>query len=161
MGNMRHVPEEIKQDVEDIFDDIKTLLYNRGFIFFEPSLKKIDQPKQEIGATIAFLKAKSGLYNAKLVITNKKFIVLKGSKAALQLMPSGKCKDIKNIRNKLIEKEILIKKDNYYIFTKDYEFKTPSGAGKVIKGSTSNGWTDWKFENGQPIQVIRKKLNEL
>jgi hypothetical protein len=161
MGNMRHVPEEIKQDVEDIFDDIKTLLYNRGFIFFEPSLKKIDQPKQEMGATIAFLKAKSGLYNAKLVITNKKFIVLKGSKAILQLMPSGKGRSVENRRNKLVEKEILIKKDNYYIFTKDYEFKTPSGAGEVIKGGTSNGWADWKLENGEPIQVIRKKLNEL
>ena len=46
-------------------------------------------------------------------------------------------------------------KDN--ILQEDVECNSPSTAGWVAMGCANNGWTIWKDEDGQPIDIYRQK----
>lgn len=37
---------------------------------------------------------------------------------------------------------------------------SPSFAGSIVMNQSNNGWTDWKNENGQPIDIYRNKNEE-
>ncbi len=46
---------------------------------------------------------------------------------------------------------ILVSKDNRLIFTSDYIFSSPSAAAGVVLARSANGWTEWKYKNGQTL----------
>ncbi len=85
--------------------------------------------------------------------TDNGFIVYKGSKAVLELRESASPRHLNN-RKKLIENDILIKKEEYFLFEKDYEFKSPSAAGSIIRGGNTNGLIHWKDSLGRTLAVI-------
>ncbi len=41
----------------------------------------------------------------------------------------------------------------------DITVNSPSTAGWIVLGKANNGWTTWKDENGNPIDIYRKKDN--
>ena len=49
----------------------------------------------------------------------------------------------------------LAEEDGRLVFVKDYAFKTPSAAANVVIGSSANGWTEWKLEDGRPLKVYQ------
>ena len=57
-------------------------------------------------------------------------------------------------RELLAEKGILVEENGYYVFSRDYEFTSPSLAGAAICGGSTNGLNAWRNEQG-------KKLKEL
>ena len=70
------------------------------------------------------------------------FIVFAGSQAVLtptKAFPVGSAK----YRDRLIEKGILQKADNHYVFVEDHEFSSPSAAAGLVKGGSVNGLTAW------------------
>ena len=72
-------------------------------------------------------------------------------------MESAKRFRVDAARNRLIESGILADhNDAQYIFTADYVFNTPSGAAVVILGRSSNGWTDWKNDQGQTLHDVKR-----
>ena len=44
-----------------------------------------------------------------------------------------------------------------YIFSKDVEFGSPSGASDVVLGRASNGWTEWKDAQGMTLDELMRK----
>lgn len=46
--------------------------------------------------------------------------------------------------------------DNGIVLT-DVYFNSPSQAGEFATGRTCNGWTEWKTEDGQPIDIFRAR----
>lgn len=83
--------------------------------------------------------------------TEKGFIVLRESKASLEIAPSFITKGYNRKRNQLIESGILVKGDNYYELTEDYTFDSLSAAAAIFKGREANGKTNWSDENGKNI----------
>lgn len=84
--------------------------------------------------------------------TDNGFVVYKGSEAVLEDRASA-------VRNKvrrkiLIDKGVLVKQDNCFIFTRDHEFTSPSLAASVIRGGASNGLTAWKTKEGKTLKEI-------
>lgn len=55
------------------------------------------------------------------------------------------------LRRKLIEDGVVRLQGEHYIFTQDHTFKTPSTASQVLLGQSSNGYTDWVTELGEPL----------
>jgi len=83
------------------------------------------------------------------------FTIYKESQAVLEHRPSAK--RIRSKREELIEKGILEPKENALIFTKDFEFSSPSLAAAVVRGGNSNGLTSWKNSSGKKLKEIEEK----
>ncbi|BBM86650.1 GIY-YIG nuclease family protein [Candidatus Uabimicrobium amorphum] len=90
--------------------------------------------------------------------TNSGFIVLKGSQAVFKLRPSVS-NAIKNRRQMLLDKKILIEENDYLIFTRDHDFSSPSTAGAIVRGGNTNGLIQWKDKDGQTLKEIESQEN--
>lgn len=93
-----------------------------------------------------------------LIATGKRtangFVVFSGSQAVLEHRESAKT--IKTKREQLIARGLLEQKDDHLVFTKDLEFGSPSTAGGVVRGGSTNGLTNWKDSNGRELKEIEK-----
>jgi len=86
---------------------------------------------------------------------------LKGSLCRREVVASAKRFFVDSARNRLIESGVLADhNDTQYIFTEDYIFNTPSGASAVILGRSSNGWIDWKNDQGQTLHEIKRSTGD-
>lgn len=114
--------------------------------------KKVDQVSES--KDLLYCKIKG------LIATGKRtangFIVFAGSQAVLEHRPSAKRMRAK--REQLIEKGLLIEKDDHLIFANDIEFGSPSTAGSVVRGGNTNGLTNWK--NSRGVQLKEIEANE-
>ena len=52
----------------------------------------------------------------------------------------------------MIEEGILVNKGEYFEFTDDYIFSSPSTAAVMIMGRNANGLTEWKNMNGKTLK---------
>ena len=80
------------------------------------------------------------------------FIVFAGSQAVLEHRPSAK--RMRDKREQLIEKGLLLENDGHLVFVKDIEFGSPSTAGSVVRGGNTNGLTNWKNSHGIQLKEI-------
>lgn len=75
------------------------------------------------------------------------FLVLKGSKIAEHIVPSLQ-KSFQQLRDNLIAEGKIID----YVFQEDYQFSSPSTAGSIIAGRSTNGLTYWKTKDGKMLK---------
>ena len=80
------------------------------------------------------------------------FVVFSGSQAVLEHRPSARRMRAK--REQLIEKGHLKQEGDHLVFTKDIEFGSPSTAGSVVRGGSTNGLTSWKNSSGKQLKEI-------
>lgn len=83
-----------------------------------------------------------GVVTATMKVEDGMFIVLKGSICAptkSEWMPDAR-------KNALIENDTLLE---------DVSCNSPSTAGWVVLGNANNGWTVWKNESGDSIDIYR------
>lgn len=88
--------------------------------------------------------------------TSNGFVVFNGSQAVLKHRDTARTLGIK--REQLIAKGLLEHKQGYLVFTKDIEFGSPSTAGGVVCGGSTNGLTSWKDSSGRQLKEIEKSL---
>jgi len=96
---------------------------------------------------------------AKMKIEEDKYIVLQGSTAVIENRPSAQ-PAIKKMRASLISSGVLEEDNNknYYVFTDDYIFNSPSYAAAAVAGGSVNGRRNWKYK-GRSLNEI--ELEEL
>jgi len=80
--------------------------------------------------------------------------VLKGSRVA-DCMTSDFAARVESKARILLFEDMTI--DSDFRFTRDMHFNSPSAAGKIVLGRTSNGWVAWKNDNGEPLDTMRNK----
>lgn len=83
-----------------------------------------------------------------------RMLVKKGSSAVIGNTPAFLKLKYKKIKDRLIKELVLEKKGNNLIFTRDYEFSSPSAAVAVILGRSASGPEEWKDENGKLLKQI-------
>lgn len=83
----------------------------------------------------------------------QKLTVKAGSIAA-----HGETKSFKGTaaRNKMLCEKTIDTAEGYRL-TEDITFDTPSGASNFIYGRASNGWVEWKDQEGRTLESLRKK----
>ena len=86
----------------------------------------------------------------------KKFRVLKGSLLNVEVTPSF---SLKKQREKVLESCVLKSKDAYEL-CEDYVFTSPSSASGVCNGFSSNGFEDWKLEDGTTLQSYLAQITK-
>ena len=90
--------------------------------------------------------------------TPQGFIVLEGSKAALEEVASlaKHYSPYSALRQSLINNGVLVLDQNYLRFTQDYTFNSPSMAACILRGIASNGRTAWKDASGRTLKEIQE-----
>lgn len=62
---------------------------------------------------------------------------------------------ISRLREKLLsDRKLIIVDERSYKLTENQLFKTPSAAGQMVSGRSSNGWLIWKNAAGQTLSNI-------
>lgn len=92
--------------------------------------------------------------NAKgFLVDDKQFRVLKGSKMSINEVKSCSYY-ILFARKRLLETGVV--NPETFIFERDFDFNSPSGAGSVIYGGAVNGWVVWKNSQGKTLHEIER-----
>lgn len=118
-------------------------------IIFEEATEKIKSKSIHNGTYFCTI----GNYNAKVEISEKGWLLLKGS--IINTKPNVK------VRKKLLPILDSIKLDESGKVLEDVLLGdiTPSFAGNLVCGNNCNGWLTWKDENKNTIDCYRKKEN--
>jgi hypothetical protein len=142
------ITESEEDFVLSFFDDLKVLLSALGYQIFE-------EIKKERGKQTYFCKSKFA--NAQGEYTEEGFVVFKGSKANKEGTPAFETTNWPKIRQKLIDKGILLEEGDVYLFTDDFLFSSPSAAAAIVVGRSANGWTGWKTKEGKTLDEVERK----
>ena len=151
-----YIPEPVQADIHDYFETMKILLSTLGYPIFEETSGFHDKT-METDSDRFFISTKgitaSGEYS------DEGLVVLQGSKAALKFSPNFEKNSpgYAQLRKDLIESQVVVEEGGVYVFTKNYIFKSPSGAAAVILGRAANGWTEWKRNDGKTLDEVKRK----
>lgn len=140
------ISESDRAEMEEFIEYIKLLVNTLGHKVFEE--KREFKPKQK-QATF-FIKAARGA-DGQGEPTSDGFVVFKGSKAAATIVNSMTSNFI-TYRQKLIDEGVLIDKGDFFEFTDDYIFTSPSTAAVMVMGRNANGLTEWKSKDGKTLK---------
>jgi Domain of unknown function (DUF4357) len=149
-GNVPQLPtlsEPDTAEVEGFLSDILLCLPILGIDAFEKAKGAV--PK----AVELHLKGKG--MKATGVESPQGFIVRNGSGAVKEEVPSIDAY-LTHLRQELVEKGVLKSGQNSYVFSQDYVFSSPSTAGGVVLGRSTNGRTEWKDQSGRTLKEIQE-----
>lgn len=144
----KRLPESDTADMEYFLEQIQVVLPAIGFTFLKEmkspstSMTNSSSPDSALSYntdTDFYLTGKDITARAKII--DGEFYVLKGSKVR-GVVKDQKLSYMKNLRPQLIENNII--DPVTFEFTQDYLFSSPSAAGAVILGRSSNGRKEWK-----------------
>ncbi len=139
------LPESDAAEMNVFLEKCLQLLPVLGVPEFSEKIDQISESKDLLYCKIKGLTA-SGKRTA------NGFIVFAGSQAVLEHRASAKV--VRAKREMLMEKGSLEKSDNHLVFVKDVEFGSPSTAGSVVRGGSTNGLTSWKNSKGIQLKTI-------
>lgn len=142
------LPESDTAEMDIFLEKCLQLLPVLGVSEFNETVNQSSDTKENLYCKIKGLSATGKR-------TAQGFVVFKGSQAVLDHRPSAVHSRKK--REFLIEKGLLKKEDNFYIFIKDIEFGSPSTAATVVRGGASNGLTAWKDRKGNSLKELEAK----
>lgn len=151
-GSRPHTPVPMEADCQEIFETMRTLLATLGQPCFEPLAKSKDQVKGD-----ELLYCKSANYEAVGQYTEEGLVVLKGSKARVEVAPSMDKWKASGKREALISDGALKLEGTHYVFQRDVLFKSPSGASDFIAGASTNGWMLWKAKDGKTLDELKRQ----
>ncbi|MBL7692962.1 MAG: GIY-YIG nuclease family protein [Flavipsychrobacter sp.] len=140
------ISESDRAEMEEFIEYVKLLVNTLGHKVFEE--KREFKPKQK-QATF-FIKAARGA-DGQGEPTSDGFVVFKGSKAAATIVNSMTPNFI-TYRQKLLDEGVLVDKGDYFEFTDDYIFSSPSTAAVMVMGRNANGLTEWKSKDGKTLK---------
>lgn len=144
---IRPLSEADSADAEGFLQNLLLCLPTVGISVFE----KTEIPVSN--NTDLYLKAKG--INASGADTPGGFVVRAGS-TAIKTEASGLQEYLKQIRQTLFDKKILVEEGNFFLFTQDYIFNSPSTAAGVLLGRSANGRTEWKDSKGISLKQIQE-----
>ncbi len=140
------ISESDRAEMEEFIEYIKMLVNTLGHKVFDE--KREFKPKQKQESF--FIKAARGA-DGQGEPTSDGFVVFKNSKAAATIVNSMTPNFI-TYRQKLINEGVLVDKGEYFEFSDDYIFSSPSTAAVMVMGRNANGLTEWKNKNGKTLK---------
>lgn len=140
------ISESDRAEMEEFIEYIRMLVNTLGHKVFDEKREFKPKQKQEI----FFIKAARGA-DAQGEPTSDGFVVFKNSKAAGTIVNSMTPSFV-TLRQKLIDQNVLLSQGEYFEFTDDYIFSSPSTAAVMVMGRNANGLTEWKQKDGKTLK---------
>ena len=142
----------------EILEDVSRLLDPADCEFHVPGRnesvgRKPARAASHTSAETVFICRGAGA-DAKAKVTDKGFVVLRGSKVSAKIVPSMKqyARSMFDLRNELERAGIIANG----IFKQQYVFTSPSAAACLVQGRNSNGNHDWRTADGVKFGEIAK-----
>lgn len=140
------ISESDRAEMEEFIEYIKLMVNTLGHKVFDE--KREYKPKQK--QVTFFIKNARGA-DVQGEPTSDGFVVFKGSKAAASIVnfifPSAI-----QFRKKLIFEGVLIDRGDFFEFTDDYIFSSPSTDAAIVIGRNANGLIEWKSKEGRTLK---------
>ncbi|WP_028303196.1 GIY-YIG nuclease family protein [Oceanospirillum maris] len=152
-GQKPHTPIPLKADCDQIHDIARLLLATLGYPIFEPLTESASDT-----ATRVFKCRRTGV-DAHGIYTNEGMVVLKGSSAPMTTKRKTEQR-FYDKRDSLLAKGVIAVEGGRFVFQRDYLFQTPSAATMLLLLATSNGWVDWKTEQGVTLNDYQGRTLE-
>lgn len=159
-GSRPHTPAPLEAECRELHETTALLLSTLGQPVFEALTKStraegVSTPAEQ--SEVFYLRQPQHGVEAKGLFTADGFIVLKGSNLRKESVPSFKNTSSGRLRQRLIEEGILAAGEGgIYRFTRDYLFKSPSGASDTILGRSTSGWQEWRNEAGKTLDELKR-----
>lgn len=141
-----YISEPVEADLLDNFDTIKVLASTLGYPIFE----QIQKPEKK---DVLTCRGKSAYAEGEY--TEEGLVVFAGSKCNLKETPSA-TPWIVNLHQRLVEDGVLKRNGNVRRFDTEHVFSSPSAAAAVVLGRQANGWTEWKYKNGETLDEVQR-----
>lgn len=138
-------------DMEEFLENLKLLLSALGFPILQSIISKETHDKIN---PLFICSGKGAKATGRLI--SEGFVVYKGSTATTKIV-NAVIERNQRIIKKLVKKKYLEKKNNLYVFDKDYIFNSPSAASDLILGNSTSGWKKWKTTGNKTLEEIYKK----
>jgi hypothetical protein len=149
-------PKPLEADCQEFIETIAVLLATMG----APVLDRVRTDSMSGGSTIAdgpeeLLTLHHNGCEATGYLTSEGMLVLAGSRGRPGLQPSAPA-SIGKHREALNAEGVIQADDDAVVFLKDHLFSSPSAAGCVLVGRTTNGRTVWRNRQGQSINDLEQ-----
>lgn len=138
---------EDKIRADDFFEHIKEICTILGYKIFDSYVIKEKEKDED---NLFYIK--NGEIDAKGMLTNEGFVILKDSKVA-HTFTDGTSQCFKDSGEKLRNDSVIVND----VFTKDWLFGSPSGASVMVVGHNSNGRKTWKNKDGLSISDLEER----
>ena len=132
--------------IEEVYEEIQFIMATQGY--------KMDNVRTSLNESAVFYTTRNGI-KAYGVYDGDKFQVLEGSE--VNLAKPVNLEKYNRQRNDLLDKGDIIQQADKYILKVTLEFNTPSGASDFIIGGSTNGWIEWKNQDGKTLDEIYRK----
>lgn len=150
-GSKPFTPAPMEADCQEIFETMETLVATMGQPVFLPlSLGKDKASKEDL------FYAKGPSYDAVAEYTDEGIVVLKGSRARMELAGNLHGTGPAKRREGLLADGRLKPDGGSLVFQENVLFKSPSGASDIVTGTSSNGWMVWKSKSGETLHDLKR-----
>lgn len=146
------ISESDRAEMEEYIENIRMLVNTLGHKVFDEKRENSNINKSE-----QFLLKGTRGAEASGKPTSEGFVVFKGSKAANSTVNSITPNFVK-LRNKLIDQGVINQRDNFFEFSEDFIFSSPSTAACIVLGRNANGLTEWKLESGKSLKEYESNV---
>ena len=133
--------------IEEVYKEIQFIMATQGYKM--QNAKAMLDDTKTLHTTRNGIKA-FGLYNG------ENFEVLEGSE--INMDKEVNLKKYNEQRKKLLDNgEIILSSDGKYLLTTTILFNSPSGASDFVIGGSTNGWVEWKNNDGKTLDELYRK----
>ena len=134
-------------NVERVYDEIQFVMATLGY--------KMESSSDIVDEGIEIFHTNRNNIVAYGVYNGEKFQVLDNSE--IDMSREVRIPKYNTQRQELIDSDKLVLEDGKYILKAVLEFNTPSGASDFVLGGSTNGWTEWKNNEGRTLDEIYRK----
>ncbi len=153
------LPEADRADMDVYMERMIQLLPVLGIHHFSAPAATVTQPRVAADSSTPEQPEKPIFtFAVKGIVANgapseEGFVVSKGS-CAVKVLTNSCPPMVENSRSKMVEKGILVLEGESYRFLEDYEFSSPSAAGAMVAGRSTNGMTAWKTDDNRTLKDV-------
>ncbi|PVE41376.1 excinuclease ABC subunit C [Limnohabitans planktonicus II-D5] len=155
-GSQPYTPAPLQADCHEIHETAATLLATLGQPIFEP----LTSATTAKGIVELFYCKGSGADGVG-EYTTEGFVVHKGSKGRVEIVPSIQGTSHERMRSQLITEGVLTEiagsAGSLLVFTRDHLFSSPSTAAMAVMGRSANGWVEWKTASGKTLNEVKRQ----
>ena len=132
--------------IEEVYDEIQFIMATQGY--------KMDNARTSLNESAVFHTTRNGI-KAFGVYYGDKFQLLDGSQIDIsKKVPFNK---LRTQRDEALKNGDIVFENGIYILKKSMEFSSPSAASCFVLGGTTNGWIEWKNQDGKTLDEIYRK----
>ena len=149
--------EADKADAEWFLAEMLVIFPLLGIDAFEAAASQTAGASQQSEILDLYLRERGGDARGREIADG--FVVLKGSRARSTEVDSIH-DHLRDLRNQLLERGVLVREGNNFIFTQDFRFGSPSTAAGVLVGGSANGRMAWKDAKGRTLKALQLARTE-